>query len=136
MPGASKQARRVTILNANWVAGTDGGDGQFEVMIVTDDDRTDTVPVSPASITALIALTQAGNGAGMGSCRPHVDCGQRRGHDALDREPITANRMGVSWTVPDAAAWAVRLGKHHPSLVSGSPWPRNGTTSRPVHMMA
>ncbi len=59
MPGASEQARRVKILNANWVAGTDGGDGQFEVMIVTDDDQAHTVPVSPAAITALIALTQA-----------------------------------------------------------------------------
>jgi hypothetical protein len=49
----------VKILNANWVAGTDGGDGQFEVMIVTDDDQAHTVPVSPAAITALIALTQA-----------------------------------------------------------------------------
>jgi hypothetical protein len=59
VPGASEQARRVKILNANWVAGTYGGDGQFEVMIVTDDDQAHTVPVSPAAITALIALTQA-----------------------------------------------------------------------------
>ncbi len=59
MPGASEQARRVKILNANWVAGPGGGDGQFEVMIVTDDDQTHTVPVSPAAITALISLAQA-----------------------------------------------------------------------------
>jgi hypothetical protein len=49
----------VKILNANWTAGTDGGDGQFEVMIVTDDDQKHTVPVSPASMSALVALTQA-----------------------------------------------------------------------------
>lgn len=59
MSGASEQARRVKILNANWVAGGEGSDGQFEVMIVTDDDQTHTLPVSPASMTALIALTQA-----------------------------------------------------------------------------
>jgi hypothetical protein len=59
VPGASQRARRVKILNANWVAGTAGGDGQFEVMIVTDDDQTHTVPVSPAAITALIALALA-----------------------------------------------------------------------------
>jgi hypothetical protein len=84
MPGASEHARKVKILNANWVAGTDGGDGQFEVMIVTDDDRTDTVPVSPASITALIALTQAGTVLVW---------------DPADRTLIAANVVGtMPWT--------------------------------------
>jgi hypothetical protein len=59
MPGASDQTRRVKILNANWVPGSDGGDGRFEVMIVTDDDAQHTVPASPASMTALVALAQA-----------------------------------------------------------------------------
>jgi hypothetical protein len=59
MPGASEQTRRVKILNANWVAGPDGDDGRFEVMIVTEDDQNYTMAPSPASITALIALTQA-----------------------------------------------------------------------------
>jgi hypothetical protein len=59
MPGASEQARPVKILNANWVAGKDGDDGRFEIMIVTDDDQHHTMAPSPASITALIALTQA-----------------------------------------------------------------------------
>jgi hypothetical protein len=59
MPGASKQARPVKILNANWVAGEDGDDGRFEIMIVTDDDQQHTVAPSPASMVALIALTQA-----------------------------------------------------------------------------
>ena len=84
MPGASEQAQKVKILNANWVAGTDGGDGRFEVMIVTDDDRTDTVPVSPASITALIALTQAGTVLVW---------------DPADRTLIAANVVGtMPWT--------------------------------------
>jgi hypothetical protein len=59
MPGASEQTRRVKILNANWIPGPDGGDGRFEVMIVTDDDEQHTVPASPASMTALVTLAQA-----------------------------------------------------------------------------
>jgi hypothetical protein len=59
MPGASEQTRRVKILNANWVAGIDGADGQFEVMVVTEDDEKHTMAPSPASMTALVALTQA-----------------------------------------------------------------------------
>jgi hypothetical protein len=59
MPGASEQTRRVTALNANWVAGLEGGDGQFEIMVVTEDDQRHTMAVSSASMTALVALTQA-----------------------------------------------------------------------------
>ena len=63
MPGASEQTRRVRAVNANWVAGphggADGGDGRFEIMIVTDDDQRHTMPISPTSMTAVIALTQA-----------------------------------------------------------------------------
>jgi hypothetical protein len=49
----------VKIVNVNWIAGADGGDGQFELMIVTDDDQKHTVSVSPASLTALISLARA-----------------------------------------------------------------------------
>jgi hypothetical protein len=59
MPGASERTRRVKILNANWVAGPDGDDGRFEVMIVTDDDQQHTIAPSPSSMTALVALSQA-----------------------------------------------------------------------------
>ena len=59
MPGASEQTRRVKIVNANWVTGSDGDDGQFALMLVTDDDQQHTITPSPASMTALIALTQA-----------------------------------------------------------------------------
>jgi hypothetical protein len=59
LPGASAQARRIKILNANWTAGADGEDGRFQVMIVTDDDERHVVTPSPASMTALLALTQA-----------------------------------------------------------------------------
>jgi hypothetical protein len=59
MPGASEQTRRVKVVNANWVAGSDGTDGQFEVMIVTEDDQQHVVAPSPAALVALVALTQA-----------------------------------------------------------------------------
>jgi hypothetical protein len=59
MPGASEQTRQVRVLNANWHAGRDGEDGQFEVMIVTDDDQRYTFAPSPAAMTALLALKQA-----------------------------------------------------------------------------
>lgn len=59
MPGASGQTRRVKILNANWSPSSESVDGRFDVMIVTDDDQQETLPASPASMTALVALSQA-----------------------------------------------------------------------------
>jgi hypothetical protein len=58
VPGASAQTRQVKIVNANWVAGADGEDGRFEVMLVTDDGQLHTVAPSPASVTALLALAK------------------------------------------------------------------------------
>jgi hypothetical protein len=60
MPGASKQSRRVKIVNANWVAGSDGDDGRFEIQIVTEDDQAHVATPSATAMTALIALSQAG----------------------------------------------------------------------------
>jgi hypothetical protein len=59
MLGASGQTRRVKVRNANWVAGAEGTDGRFEVMIITEDDQQHVVAPSPAAMTALVALTQA-----------------------------------------------------------------------------
>jgi hypothetical protein len=59
VPGASEEARRVKIMNANWIAGGDGDDGDFELMIVTSDDRHHVGGPSPAAMTALVALAQA-----------------------------------------------------------------------------
>ena len=59
MPGASERSRRVKVLNANWVAGPDGADGRFQVMIITKDDEQHFIAPSPAAMTVLIALTQA-----------------------------------------------------------------------------
>jgi hypothetical protein len=49
----------VKIMNANWIAGADGEDGRFQLMIVASDDRHHVVAPSPAAMTALVALAQA-----------------------------------------------------------------------------
>ena len=59
MPGASEETRRVSVVNANGVAGPDGDDGRFEVMIATEDDQQYSFSPSPSSMTALMALAQA-----------------------------------------------------------------------------
>ena len=59
MPGASEQTRRVKNLNANWVAGSNGDDGRFQIQIITTDDERHSLDPSPAAMTALIALAQA-----------------------------------------------------------------------------
>jgi hypothetical protein len=59
MPGASDQTRRVKILNANWGPDPNGGDGRFEIMIVTEDDQTHTMAASAASVTAIVSLARA-----------------------------------------------------------------------------
>lgn len=59
MPGASEQTRQVKVLNANWSAGPDGGDGRFELLIVTEDGQQHTINPSPASVTALLSIVQA-----------------------------------------------------------------------------
>jgi hypothetical protein len=45
-------------MSANWIAGADGDD-DFELMIVTSDDRQHVVAPSPATMTALVALAEA-----------------------------------------------------------------------------
>jgi hypothetical protein len=52
VPGASEKARRVKIMNANWVADADGEDGRFELMI--PDDRT----LIAADLRGTIAWTE------------------------------------------------------------------------------
>jgi hypothetical protein len=59
MPGASEQTRRVKIMNANWVAGADGEDGRFELLVITSDDVHHALAPSPAAMTALVALAQS-----------------------------------------------------------------------------
>jgi hypothetical protein len=59
MPGASTETRRVAVLNANWTPDAEGGDGRFELMVVTDDDQVHTMVASAASVSAIVALSQA-----------------------------------------------------------------------------
>ena len=59
MPGASEETRRVKILNANWAPDEAGGDGRFEVLVVTEDDQRYTMPASPSSMTALVTPAKA-----------------------------------------------------------------------------
>ena len=56
MPGAGPNTLRVLFVNANWSAGADGDDGEFELLIVTEDDQRHTVSVSPPAISALLIL--------------------------------------------------------------------------------
>jgi hypothetical protein len=49
----------VKSLSANWVAEADGDDGRFELMMITEDGERHFVAPSPASTTALVALSQA-----------------------------------------------------------------------------
>ncbi len=86
MPGASDQTQLVKVLNANW---TPGEPERFSVMIITEDDERHTVPASPASVTALATLAQAGTVM------------------AWDPEDggtlIVANIVGqMPWTMPEA----------------------------------
>ena len=59
MPGASEEARRVKVMNANWIAGEDGEDGRFELMIITSDDEQHFVAPSPTTMSALVALASS-----------------------------------------------------------------------------
>jgi hypothetical protein len=86
MPGASAETRRVTNLNANWRPGEEDGDGQFEIMLITDDDRQFTIATSPASLAAVVALA-----------RPDVVLAW----DPTNATLIAANIVGqMPWTTP------------------------------------
>jgi hypothetical protein len=89
MPGASKETRRVKILNANWIPDGAEGNGLFEVMIVTEDDQQFVVPTSPGSMAALAALAKANTVMAW---------------DPLNRSLIIANIIGtMPWTVAGGA---------------------------------
>jgi len=90
MPGASDQTQPVKILNANWIPDTNGGDGRFDIMIVTEDDQRHMLPASDASITAVVALAQAGTVMMW---------------DPPNRTLIAANVVGqMPWTVRDGSS--------------------------------
>jgi hypothetical protein len=59
MPGASRQTHRVTNINANWSPDLEPPDARFELQVITDDDERYDLSASPASIAALVALSQS-----------------------------------------------------------------------------
>ena len=90
MPAASEQTQPVKILNANWIPDTNGGDGRFDIMIVTEDDQRHELPASAASVTAVVALAQAGTVMMW---------------DPPNRTLIAANVVGqMPWTVRDGGS--------------------------------
>jgi len=90
MPGASDQTQPVKILNVNWIPDTNGGDGRFDIMIVTEDDQRHELPASAASVTAVVALAQAGTVMMW---------------DPPNRVLIAANVVGqMPWTVRDGSS--------------------------------
>ena len=89
MPGASDKTQRVKVLNANWIPADDGGDGEFSLMVVTEDDEQHTMAATPAAVSAVVALSQADTVLGW---------------DPVNRTLIAANIVGtMPWTVEDRA---------------------------------
>jgi hypothetical protein len=88
MPGASAATRRVHNVNVNWQPGENGGDGRFELLVITDDDQRFTTLVSPAALSTLVAMAEA-------------DC--VFAWDPTNRTLIGANVVGqMPWTVETA----------------------------------
>jgi hypothetical protein len=85
MPGASAETRRVRYVNANWRPADDGGDGRFELLVITDDDQRFATTLSPAALTAVVAMADA-------------DC--VFAWDPTNHTLISANIVGqMPWTV-------------------------------------
>jgi hypothetical protein len=89
VPGANEEARRVKIMNANWIAGGDGVDGECELMIVTSDDRQHAVAPSPAAMTALVALAQADTVLVWDPADRRLIAAKRRGTMPWTEDPAT-----------------------------------------------
>jgi len=90
MPGASDQTQPVKILNANWIPTPTAGTARFDIMIVTEDDQRHELPASAASVTAVVALAQAGTVMMW---------------DPPNRVLIAANVVGqMPWTVRDGSS--------------------------------
>ncbi len=61
MPGASRETKRVRVVNAkNWTAGGDGQDGAFAFSVVTEDDERHVIAPSPQAAAVLVGLVQTG----------------------------------------------------------------------------
>jgi len=71
-------------MNANWVAGGDGEDGSFHIMVVTEDGEKHVMSPSPASTAALVALARADTVLVWDPRGPHVDRREHCRQDGLD----------------------------------------------------
>jgi hypothetical protein len=81
VPGACEEARRVKTMNEK----LDRGD--FELMIVTSDDRHHVVAPSPAAMTALVALAQADTVLVWDPADRRLICREPARHDPPDGRP-------------------------------------------------
>lgn len=59
MAGASGTTQRVHFVNANWVAGGGAEDGEFGLLVVTEDGQRHELQPSAQAMAALVALTRA-----------------------------------------------------------------------------
>ena len=59
MTGASSATQRVTHINANWSPAS-GGDGAFELLVVTEDEERHCVPTTAADLAALACVLRDG----------------------------------------------------------------------------
>jgi len=84
MRGASEHVRRVKALDAHWTPSPDGGDGLFELLVITDDDRRHAMATSPASMAALVALSRADTVLAFDTTR-----GMLMAADIAGRAPLT-----------------------------------------------
>jgi hypothetical protein len=81
-------------MNANWIAGADGDDGDFELMIVTSDDRQHVVSPSPTAMTALVALAQADTVLVWDSADRRLIAANLRGTMPWTKDPPTPGTSG------------------------------------------
>jgi hypothetical protein len=61
-PLNAEETRRVKIMNANWIAGADRDDGDFELMIVTRDEGLHVVAPSPSAAMSDFVLQRGADG--------------------------------------------------------------------------
>jgi len=93
----ASKTRRVKILNANWIAGPDGDDGRFEVMLVTEDDQPHVMAPKPCIDGRPHRSDADRHRPDVGSLRSHADCRQRTSARCLGRRVPSPRRVTMAW---------------------------------------